>query len=147
MKHMGVPHLCILILNILKMNATVYFLLRLAIGASMFGHGLVRIPKLQAFSSWMAESFEKSLLPKTVVVPFSYALPIAELFIGLLLIAGLFTKTALVVAAIVMVILVFGTALIENWEALPSQLIHAAFFAFLLQFIVANTISLDSLIK
>lgn len=129
------------------MNTTVYFLLRLVIGASMFGHGLVRIPKLQAFSSWMVGSFEKSLLPKFLVVPFSYSLPIAELVIGLLLIIGLFTKPALVAATIVMVILVFGTALIENWEALPSQLIHAAFFSLLLQFIVNNTISLDTIIK
>ncbi|PKB16710.1 DoxX family protein [Flavobacterium sp. 5] len=129
------------------MNTTVYFLLRLAIGASMFGHGLVRIPKLQVFSSWMVGSFEKSLLPKFLVIPFSYSLPIAELIIGLLLSFGLFTKPTLVAAGIVMVILVFGTALIENWEAIPSQLIHAAFFALLLQFIVSNTISLDSLIK
>ena len=129
------------------MNTTVYFLLRLVIGASMFGHGLVRIPKLQAFSSWMVGSFEKSLLPKFLVVPFSYSLPITELVIGLLLIIGLFTKPALVAASIVMVILVLGTALVENWEALPSQLIHAAFFALLLQFIVNNTISLDTIIK
>ena len=113
----------------------------------MFGHGLVRIPKLQAFSSWMVGSFEKSLLPKFLVVPFSYSLPITELVIGLLLIIGLFTKPALVAASIVMVILVLGTALVENWEALPSQLIHAAFFALLLQFIVNNTISLDTIIK
>jgi len=129
------------------MNTTVYFLLRLAIGASMLGHGVVRLPKLQTFSSWMVGSFEKSLLPKVLVIPFSYALPIAELVVGLLLVTGLFTKPALFVGGIVMVILIFGTALIENWEALPSQLIHAAFFALLLQFIVANTVSLDSLLK
>jgi len=129
------------------MNTTVYFLLRLAIGASMFGHGIVRLPKLQAFSSWMVGSFEKSLLPKILVVPFSYILPISEFAVGLLLIVGLFTKPALVAAGIIMVILVFGTTLIENWEALPSQLIHAVFFALLLQFIVSNSISLDNLIK
>ncbi|HSD06609.1 DoxX family membrane protein [Flavobacterium sp.] len=129
------------------MNTTVYFLLRLAIGASMLGHGLVRLPKLQSFSSWMVGSFEKSLLPKVLVIPFSYVLPIAELLVGLLLVTGLFTKPALFIGGIIMVILIFGTALIENWEALPSQLIHAAFFALLLQFIVANTVSLDTLFK
>ncbi len=46
-----------------------------------------------------------------------------------------------------MVILIFGTAMIENWEALPSQLIHAAFFAVLLAFIQYNTIAVDHLIK
>lgn len=78
------------------MNKTAYLLLRLAIGASMFGHGLVRLPKLNAFSDWMVGSFEKSILPQALVVPFSYVLPIAEFTVGLLLILGLFTRQALI---------------------------------------------------
>jgi thiosulfate dehydrogenase [quinone] large subunit len=45
------------------MNTTSFLLLRLGIGISMFGHGLVRLPKLAGFSKWMVTSFEKSLLP------------------------------------------------------------------------------------
>jgi hypothetical protein len=45
-------------------------------------------PKLNAFSHWMVESFKNSFLPKVVVVPFSYLLPIAEFGVGLLLIIG-----------------------------------------------------------
>ncbi|WP_246296990.1 DoxX family membrane protein [Flavobacterium inviolabile] len=74
------------------MNTTAFLLLRLAIGASMFGHGLVRLPKLNAFSSWMTGNFENTLLPQIIVLPFSYVLPIAEFGIGLLLLLGLFTK-------------------------------------------------------
>ncbi|PSL48889.1 thiosulfate dehydrogenase [quinone] large subunit [Chitinophaga niastensis] len=128
-------------------NAIVFLLLRLAVAASMFGHGLVRLPKLNGFSTWMVKSFEKSMLPDFMVVPFSYALPIAEFVIGLLLLAGLFTRISLIGGGIVMVILIFGTAMIENWDALPSQLIHAAFFAVLLAFIRYNTIAVDHLIK
>ena len=129
------------------MENITYLLLRLAIGASMFGHGLVRLPKLTAFSNWMVSSFENSMLPKSLVLPFSYALPIAEFLIGFLLIFGLFTKPALVAGGIVMVVLVFGTTLIENWGALPAQLIHIAFFALLLHFLSTNSMALDGLIK
>ena len=125
------------------MNTTSFLLLRLGIGISMFGHGLVRLPKLAGFSKWIVTSFEKSLLPSAIVTPFSYALPILEFGIGTLLILGLLTKQALLAGSIVMLILLLGTTLLENWEALPSQLIHLAFFAFLLQFISSNTWSLD----
>ncbi|MEO3404637.1 DoxX family membrane protein [Mucilaginibacter sp. CAU 1740] len=127
------------------MNTTSFLILRLTIGASMFGHGLVRLPKLAMFSNWMVGTFEKSILPKAMVTPFSYLLPIAEFTIGLLLISGLFTKPALIGGGVVMMILIFGSCMIENWEILPSQLIHAAFFAVLLQFAANNTYALDNL--
>jgi len=127
------------------MNTTVFLLLRTGIAISMFGHGLVRIPKLVTFSQWMVGTFEKSILPKTLVIPFSYALPITEFVTGLLLLTGLFTKPALLICSLVMLVLLFGTAMIENWEAIPSQLLHLLFCAVLLQFIENNTWALDSL--
>lgn len=129
------------------MNTITFLLLRLAIGASMFGHGLVRLPKLNAFSQWMTGSFEKSILPAALVVPFSYVLPLAEFLSGLLLIAGLFTKQALIAGGVIMIVLIFGSAMIEQWDAIPSQLIHAAFFSVLIQFASSNTIALDTLFK
>ena len=129
------------------MNTTTFLLLRLAIAASALGHGLVRLPKLSAFSNWMVNSFEKSMLPKILIVPFSYVLPLAEFIVGVLLFTGLFTRPALIVGAIVMILLIFGTAMIENWEALPSQLIHVAFYAVLLQFSQYNYWALDNLFK
>ncbi|SMC62815.1 DoxX family protein [Pedobacter africanus] len=127
------------------MNTLVFLILRLAISISMLGHGLVRLPKLSAFSQWMVGSFEKSLLPKALVVSFSYVLPVAEFSIGLMLLTGLFTKPAAVAGAIVLLLLIFGTTMTENWEALPSQLIHIIFFAILLQFIDSNSIALDEI--
>lgn len=125
------------------MNTTVFLLLRLGIAISMFGHGLVRLPKLKTFSQWMIGLFEKSILPKIVIIPFSYLLPIAELTIGLLLFTGLFTKPALILGSIMMLALLFGTSMIENWEAIPSQLLHLLFCAVLLQFIENNSWALD----
>jgi thiosulfate dehydrogenase [quinone] large subunit len=93
------------------------------------------------------QQFEKSMLPSAMVLPFSYLLPILEFIIGALLILGLFTRPALIGGGVVMIALIFGTAMIENWEALPSQLIHAAFFAALLQFVASNGFALDNLLK
>jgi thiosulfate dehydrogenase [quinone] large subunit len=129
------------------MNPTAFLLLRLAIAASMFGHGLVRLPKLNGFSQWMVSSFEKSILPSALVIPFSYALSIAEFAIGLLLLIGLFTRVSLIAGGIVMIALILGTTLIENWEALTSQLVHAAFFAVLLSFVQYNTWAVDNILK
>lgn len=129
------------------METTSFLLLRLTIAISMFGHGLVRLPKLTAFSNWMVGSFENSMLPKIIVTPFSYILPIAEFVIGLLLLLGLFTKPSLVAGGFVVLALLFGTCMIENWEAIPSQLIHVAFFALLLHFIDYNSLAIDALIK
>jgi len=127
------------------MNTSAFLILRLAIAISMLGHGLVRLPKLNAFSQWMIGSFEKTMLPKTLVVAFSYALPFAEFTVGLLLLTGLFTKPAAIAGATVVLFLLFGTTMIENWEAVPSQFLHIIFFAILLQFIENNTYALDKI--
>lgn len=129
------------------METTSFLFLRLAVAISMFGHGLVRLPKLTAFSNWMVGSFENSMLPKIIVTPFSYLLPIAEFTIGFLLLLGLFTKPSLIAGAIVMLALLFGTSMIENWEAIPSQLIHISLFALLLHFADYNSWAIDTLIK
>src|ERR1700712_5260885 len=102
-KHIAKRLVYITWLNAIKniiMNKTSFLLLRLAIGTSMFGHGLVRLPKLATFSNWMVTSFQKSFLPQALVVPFSYALPFAEFAVGFLLIVGLFTKQALVAGSL-----------------------------------------------
>jgi thiosulfate dehydrogenase (quinone) large subunit len=129
------------------MNKTSYLLLRIGVGMSMFGHGLVRMPKLAGFSGWMTKSFEHSMLPEALVKPFSYILPFAELITGILLLAGLFTKQALIAGSVVMIALVFGSTMVENWEAIPSQLMHLAFFAVLLHFISSNSYAADKAIK
>lgn len=124
-----------------------YLLGRLAIGLSFFGHGLVRLPKLAGFSNWMAGQFSKSFLPETLIITFSYILPFAEFIAGLLIILGLFTRQGLSLAGLVMLALIFGTTMIENWEALPSQLIHIAFLSWLLDYLPHNSYAVDKIIK
>ncbi|RFS23899.1 DoxX family membrane protein [Chitinophaga silvatica] len=124
-----------------------YFLMRLGVAMSMFGHGLVRLPKLHGFSGWMMKSFENAMLPPALVQPFSYTLPIAEFIVGLFLLLGLFTRYSLIAGSVVMITLIFGTTLIENWDALPSQLIHLGLMVVLLIFIQYNYWSADRVFK
>ena len=123
-----------------------FLLARLAVGMSMFGHGLVRVPKLHGFSNWMVAQFQKSMLPNALVEPFSYILPIAELSVGILLLLGLFTRQALIVGSSIMIALIFGSSMIEEWGSVPSQLFHAAYFSILLCFVNNyNSFALDNL--
>lgn len=122
-----------------------YLIARLAVGVSLFGHGLVRIPILNGFSNWMTGLFEKSYLPQGMVLVFSYVLPFAELLTGLLIIIGLFTREALIAGGIIMIALIFGSTTIQQWDAIPAQLIHIAFISVLLAFIEYNGYAIDRL--
>lgn len=126
------------------MKSISYLMIRLGIGISMLGHGLVRIPKLMAFSEGMLKNFEDSILPDFLLTPFSYALPFVEFLIGLLLILGWQTKRTAVAGGFLMLALIAGTSLIENWGALPSQMIHLLFFVLVYEFNKANAFALDS---
>ena len=121
-----------------------YFLLRVIIGVSMFGHGLVRLPKIEAFSNGMVDKFQTTIIPEMLVEPFGYVLTVAEFILGLLLILGLLTKQVLVASILTMTVLVFGSTAMENWPVIDSQLIHAIMFAFLLWNLDYNAWSLDS---
>lgn len=51
------------------------------------------------------------LLPEALVVPFGYALPLVELALALILLAGLFTRVAALVTTGMMVMFLFGIAM------------------------------------
>src|ERR1700761_3292295 len=120
-----------------------YLLARLPIGMSMFGHGLDRIPKLQAFSAHMVSQFSKSMIPAPLVSIFANVLPFLELLTGILLLLGLFTRFACVLGVLIMLALILGSSLIEQWENVFSQIIYGAYFALLYYFAVYNRYSID----
>jgi thiosulfate dehydrogenase [quinone] large subunit len=103
---------------------TVFFFLRLPLAVSLLGHGLVRLPKLHTFSNWMLTTMEKSVIPASLILPFSYLLPVAEAIIGVLLI-NFKTKYTLYSGLVLMSILILGSSSIENWSAIESQLLHS----------------------
>jgi thiosulfate dehydrogenase [quinone] large subunit len=120
---------------IMSANRQSFLLARLAIGTSLFGHGLVRLPKLDLFSQGMAAEFQHSILPQGLVLGFGYFLPFAEFGIGLLTLLGLFTRPAAIAGSLLMIALIFGTTAVEKFENIPSMLLHALFFIGVLIFV------------
>ena len=104
---------------------TAFFFLRLPVAISLLGHGLVRLPKLAGFSSWMVTTMDKSAIPPALIVPFSYFLPIAEALLGLALLVGFQIRLTLFASIALMSLLILGSCSIENWSAIEAQLLHA----------------------
>ncbi len=123
-----------------------YLLLRLTIGASLFGHGLVRMPKLAAFHTQMVGEFKTSMIPAVLVSACGYALPFAELITGVLLLAGLWTRAAAIAGGLVMIVLVLGATSIEHFNVIGEQLVHALFFVSVIAFRSHNRYSVDGLL-
>ncbi|MBD3627722.1 DoxX family membrane protein [Cyclobacterium sp.] len=125
------------------MKSLSFIFIRLGVGISMLGHGLVSIPKISNFSSGMVDSFDGSYLPEFIVVPFSFVLPFLEFLLGLMLLLGWHTSMAGILGGVLMLFLMFGTSMIENWGALPSQMIHLLFFILVYEFNDKNAWAID----
>ncbi|MEE6177927.1 DoxX family membrane protein [Mycobacterium sp. 050134] len=127
-------------------RALAYLLLRLTVGASLFGHGLVRLPKLGAFHTQLMGEFKVSVLPALLVSGCGYVLPFAELLTGLLLLAGALTRAAAVAGALVMIVLVLGATSIEHFNVIGEQLLHAISLCGVIAFRGHNDYSVDRLL-
>jgi thiosulfate dehydrogenase [quinone] large subunit len=126
---------------------TAYLLARLPIGMSMLTHGLERIPKLSGFSMGMVKQFAKSPLPAGLVQAFGTVLPFLELLTGLLLLVGLFIRFANILGILVMLALIFGSGMIEQWNAVFTQIVYGAYFALLYLYSDYNRYAVDGLLK
>ena len=120
-----------------------YALLRIMLGLNILMHGLVRLPRLGEFAGGLEEMFAKTILPDTLVVPFAYALPIAEAVVGALVLVGLWLRPALVAGALLMGMLIFGTALREAWGTLGSQMVYVLLYVLLIRWAADDIWSID----
>src|ERR1700760_237096 len=112
-----------------------YFLLRLIAGMDFFGHGFARIftgTHLRGFAHGMAGEMAKSPLPASLVLATGYVVPCVELVIGVLLLAGVATRYALIAAMLLMVVLMFGITMKQEWNVAEQQLFYGLVLAVLL---------------
>ena len=123
-----------------------YLVLRFALGLSIFMHGLVRLPHLNAFGDGLVRLFGDTPLPALLVRPFALVLVFVEAIVGLLVLLGLWTREALIVGSATMAALIFGTALRSDWDTLAIQLLYAAIYAALLAARGYNAYPLDALL-
>ena len=110
-------------------------------------HGISRLlGDHTAFLAYLSQQMAKAPLPKWILPPFAAALPWTEATIGLLLLLGLFTRFALVAGSLVLIVLMAGITLAQNWEVAGIQLIYCAIYFVLLTHRGRNFYSLDTLI-
>ena len=120
-------------MNRISNSKLAYLLLRFAFGLGFFMHGAVRFPKLVEWSTNMAGAFDATFLAGWPALAFAYLIPIAEVVAGgLLLLGGKYVRWGCVLGGALMAGIMFGTAVIERWDALVSQLVHLAIFYVLL---------------
>ncbi|RYY20425.1 MAG: DoxX family protein [Cytophagaceae bacterium] len=118
---------------------------RLLLGVNFLLHGLVRIPKLAVFSAGVVKEFAAAPLPPGLVSAYANALPFAEGSIGLLLVLGLFTRPALVAAALVIMSLLTGSCLLEKWNLVGDQMLYGLFIITLVLHLQRNRLCLDAI--
>jgi thiosulfate dehydrogenase [quinone] large subunit len=112
-----------------------YLLLRLIAGMDFFGHGFARIftgTHLGGFAHGMVGGMAKGPLPQSLVLATGYVVPCVELVIGVLLLVGLATRFALISAMLLMLVLMFGITMKQEWNVAEQQLFYGLVLAVLL---------------
>jgi thiosulfate dehydrogenase (quinone) large subunit len=127
-----------------------YALLRVVFGVNIFFHG-VRISRLvgdhAAFLAYLSKEMARAPVPKFFLPAFAAALPWAEAAVGLLLTVGLFTRVALVAGSVLMIVLMAGVTLAQDWDVAGIQLIYCVIYFLLLTYCGRNFYSVDTLIR
>lgn len=123
-----------------------YTILRLSFGANILLHGLSRLLNGRAaFLAYLTHYFEHAhLVPAGMLPAFAAVLPWVETTLGLLLMLGLFSRFALIVGALVLLVLVIGTNLAQDWIVAGLQLPYCFIYYYLLVRLEQNSISLDA---
>lgn len=128
-------------------KAAAYALLRVFLGVNIGLHGLSRLVDPAKFQAGIEKQFAQSPLPHGAVALFATALPWVEALIGLLLVVGWQTRRTLMAGAAVMIVLTFGTCLIQDWQIAGIQLIYAMAYFLLLFLHGYNGWSMDGWTK
>ncbi len=124
---------------------TAYVILRIVFGVNFFNHGLTRITDIPGFAESIVQMYTETFVPAAVVRLPAYLIPPLELIIGLLLILGLGTRAALIMGFLLMVLLMSGVTLLQEWDTASSQLIYCLVYFVLLAGNNLNAFSVDQL--
>jgi len=123
-----------------------YVLLRVTLGLNICLHGVVRWVKgLHSVAESFVPMFAKTPLPSWSVYDFGYVLPILEAFIGAAVLFGLQTRRALQAGSILMLVLMFGSSLREDWPTVGIQLTYSVVYCILIAGVQFDGFGIDRL--
>jgi thiosulfate dehydrogenase [quinone] large subunit len=120
-------------------------LARIGLGVNMCLHGMTRIPGMDAFQTRLHEQFAGTFLPVFLLDIAAYGILYSEAIVGPFLVAGLFVRQALTGCAMLMIVLLFGTCLSQQFSIATTQMIYLGFIISLLAGVAYDGYSLDAL--
>jgi thiosulfate dehydrogenase (quinone) large subunit len=127
---------------------TAYALLRVMVGVNLMMHGVSRmVAGPGEFAAKLVMQFGHAPLPAWSVWFFGLILPSIESLLGLLILIGLRTRAALIAASLLIAVLTFGSALLQDWAAAGTQLTYALVYSILIFLHRHNAWSIDSWMK
>jgi thiosulfate dehydrogenase (quinone) large subunit len=123
-----------------------YAIFRLTLGLNIYIHGSGRILRgvQQNFVVKYESQYATTILPVPVAHVALTMIPYIEAVIGALLFIGLWTRWALAAGGLLMLVLVFGTAIRQDWNALFIQMLYALIYFVLLSLRHYNCFSIDT---
>ena len=127
-------------------RALAYALFRFTFGLNLMMRGVVRIALgSSGFVGYMLKQFEAvPIMPQSFLVLFATVLPFVETVIGLMILVGFQTRTALVAGSLMIAALTFGTMLRQDFTTAWLQVDYAIAFFLLLALRSWNAISVDT---
>ena len=124
-----------------------YTLLRIVVGINYFNHGATRIFNIPGFMDAMVNTMQDSWIPEFLVRINAALVPPVELIVGALITIGLFTRGALIACFLLMIVLMYGVTIIQNWNVASSQLIYNIVLFILLAGVSFDRISIDAWLR
>ena|SRR5579863_1032967 len=123
-----------------------YSAFRITLGMNIFFHGAMRlITGLDAWATMEAGLFTKqTLLPMWSVAAFLHVLPFVEVMLGALTFLGFFTRWALVAGSVMMLLLVFGNDVRQDWNTAGNNMHYVLYYAGLIAALRYNAFALDT---
>jgi thiosulfate dehydrogenase (quinone) large subunit len=124
-----------------------YSAFRITLGMNIFFHGAMRlITGLDAWAIMESQLFVKQpLLPMWSVSLFLHVLPFVEVTLGVLTLLGLFTRWALIAGSIMILLLVFGNDVRQDWNTVGNNMHYVLYYVGLIAALRYNAFALDTL--
>jgi thiosulfate dehydrogenase [quinone] large subunit len=122
-----------------------YLLLRFGVGINFFLHGVVRFTGDYAlFVKKVSEGFADTIIPVPIATLFAWLIPPVEFITGAMLLLGICTFEVLLVLGLLMVVLISGMVLQQEWATVSGQMIYLFTLYLLMRDLEYNSLELWS---